>query len=169
MRKLLVVAALAAVTSAAAAQAQGGPPDRPMRGMGRGGPGGPGAPGMMLDRALFNGITLTDDQKSKLDQIRQAERDKTREAAGGGRGEFEAIREARERGDTATVVRLMADQRARMEARRDEQIAALRTILTGDQLTQFDANVAELEKRQSEMAPGVGRGARGRAGRPPGV
>lgn len=166
MRKLLVLAAFAAVTSATALHAQGGPPDRPMRGMGRGGRGGPGAPGMALDRALFEGITLTDEQKSKLDQIRQAEREQMRSQAGG-REEMQAIREAREKGDTATANRLIAEQRAKMQARMDAQIAAFRAILTEDQVARFDANVAELKKRQAEMGPGrEGRGMRGRGGRP---
>ena len=79
---------------------------------------------------------------------------------------LQAIREAREKGDTATANKLMAEQRAKMEERRNTQIAAIRGILTQDQLAQFDTNVAALKKRESEMG-GMGMG-RGRRGGPPG-
>ncbi|HEY9229546.1 MAG TPA: Spy/CpxP family protein refolding chaperone, partial [Gemmatimonadaceae bacterium] len=147
-------------------QARGG-----RAGAGRGpGRGAMGGPGMVMDRALLKDITLTDAQKTKLQQLRDAEREKIQKDGGRGAGgaDFEAIRDARERGDTATVRRLMGEQREKMDARRDEQITAIRALLNADQLTQFDANVAELKKRQSEMGPerGMGRGGR-RGGRPP--
>jgi len=154
MRKMMMVAALAAMASATggALHAQGNPGRRGgmgMRGMG---------PGMM-DSALLKGITLNDAQKSKLAQIQEAERAKMQAEGGAGRAEMDSIRAARERGDTAAAQRLMAAQRAKMDARREAQIVAIRGILTPDQLTQFDANVAELKKR----AAGMG----GRRGRPP--
>jgi hypothetical protein len=116
----------------------------------------------MMDQALLKGITLNDAQKAKLEQIHEAERAKMQAEGGrgGGRAEADSVRAARERGDTALAQRLMAEQRAKMEARRDTQITAIRGILTADQLPQFDANVAEMKKRASEM------GGRGR-GRPP--
>ena len=163
MRKTLLLATGVAVTGSGVVQAQGGPPGP--RGMGRG---GPGAPGMMLDRALFKGITLSDAQKAKLEELRTAEREKMQAEGGRGRGgeNFEAMRTARQNGDTATINRLMAEQRAKMDEQRDTRIATLRAILTSDQVAQFDANVAELEKRESEMGPrGGGRGRRG--GPPP--
>jgi len=122
-----------------------------------------GGPGMM-EGELLKGITLSDAQKGKLDQIHEAERAKMEAEGGrgGGRAEGDSIRAARERGDTATAQRLMADQRAKMDVRRETQITAIRGILTPDQLPQFDANVVELKKRASEM------GGRGRRGGPPG-
>jgi Spy/CpxP family protein refolding chaperone len=163
MRKTLMLAALVAITGSAVAQAQGGPPGP--RGMGRGGPGG----GMMLDRVLFKDITLSDAQKAKLEELRIAEREKMRADSGRGRGgeNFEAIRTARQNGDTATANRLMAEQRAKMDEQRDVRIATLRTILTSDQVAQFDANVAEFKKRESEMGLRGGAGGRGRRGGPP--
>ena len=117
--------------------------------------------GGMMDAELLKGITLNDGQKAKLEQIREAERAKMQAEGGrgGGRAEMDSIRAARERGDTATAQRLMAEQRLKMDARREAQITAIRGILTPDQLPQFDANVAELKKRASEMG--------GRRGRPP--
>ena len=154
MRKTMVIAALlAAVASTTALQAQGNP-----GGGRRGGMGMRGSPGMM-DAELLKGITLSDAQKAKLEQIREAERAKMQAEGGrgGGRAEMDSVRAARERGDTATASRLMAEQRLKMDARREAQITAIRGILTPDQLPQFDANVAELKKRP----PG------GRRGGPP--
>ena len=156
MRKTLMVAALfAAMASTTALHAQGGRRGGmggAMRGMG---------PGMM-DNELLKGITLNDAQKAKLQQIREAERSQM-QAQGGrgaGRAEMDSIRAARQRGDTALAQKLMAQQRAQMEVRRDAQITAIRGILTADQLPQFDANVAEMKKRATE--------GRGRRGGPPG-
>ena len=161
MRKTMMVAALfAAVTSATALHAQGNPPGGGRRGgMGGGGMGGPG----MMEGELLKGITLNDAQKAKLEQIHAAERTKMEAEGGrgGGRAEADSIRAARERGDTATAQRLMAEQRAKMSVRLDAQITAIRGILTSDQLPTFDANVTEVKKR-AEM------GGRGRRGGPPG-
>jgi Spy/CpxP family protein refolding chaperone len=164
MRKLAILAAFAAVAGASVAQAQaGGPPDRPRpEGRGPGGRGGPGGGGMLLQ-----GITLSDAQQAQLKALNDAERAKMQAAGPQGRGgNMEAIRTARESGDTATANRLMREQRAEMVARRDAQAATIRALLTSDQLTTFDANVAEMKKREAEMGAGGG-GARGRGGRPP--
>jgi Spy/CpxP family protein refolding chaperone len=124
---------------------------------------------MMLDRALLANITLTSDQQAKLEQIRQADRAQMEANAEQNRGEMEAMRTARQSGDTATVRRLMAEQRAKMDSRRDQQIATIRGLLSSDQIAQFDANVAEMKKREAEMGPGGrgGRGGRCRGGPPP--
>jgi Spy/CpxP family protein refolding chaperone len=115
---------------------------------------------MMMDRALLRGITLTDAQQTQLKALHDAEQQKmeAERASGQGRPGMEAIRAAREKGDTAAAKQLMDAQRARMNARRDEQVAAIRAILTGDQVAAFDANVAEMKKRDAE---GRGRGGRG--------
>jgi len=155
---MMVAALLAEVTSATALHAQGNPPGGGRRGgMGRGGMGGPG----MMEAELLKGITLNDGQKAKLEQINAAERAKMEAEGGrgGGRAEADSIRAARDRGDTATAQRLMAEQRAKMSVRLDTQITAIRGILTADQLPQFDANVTEVKKRAET--------ARGRRGGPP--
>lgn len=159
MKNIALIAALAVATSASAVVAQT-PSGR--------GSGGRGGPGMMMDRVLFKNITLTDAEKAKLEDLHKAEREKMQAARGNdaGRADFEAIRDARQKGDTATANKLMAEQRAKMDARRDEQIAAYRAILTSDQVSQFDANVAEMKKMASERGMGRGMGGR-RGGRPP--
>jgi Spy/CpxP family protein refolding chaperone len=160
MKKFVLMAAFAALTSATVGAAQQPePPGRAGRGGGRGGP-------MMMDRVLLRGITLTDAQQAQLQALREADRQKMEadRANGAGRQEMEAIRAAREKGDTATARQLMDAQRAKMNARRDEQIAALRALLSSDQTAAFDANVAELRKREAD---GRGRGGPGGRGRPP--
>jgi Spy/CpxP family protein refolding chaperone len=161
MRKIALMAAFAALTGATALSAQTG--TTPPGARGRGGFGGRGGPGMMLDRQLLENITLTDAQRAKLEDLRKAERDQMQAQRGQGNSAFEEIRAAREKGDTAAVRELMEKQRAEMDARRDEQIAAIRGILTSDQYAQFDANVADFKKREAERGPG----GRGRGPRPP--
>ena len=69
MRKIAILAAFAAITSATTVFAQtGGPPP----GRGR----GPGGGGMMMDRMLLEGITLSEAQQAKLQELRKAERDR---------------------------------------------------------------------------------------------
>ena len=65
-----------------------------------------------------------------------------------GRAEFDAMRKARQSGDTATANRLMEEQRAKMEQRFAVHTAAVRAMLTPDQQKQLDANVAELKTHQ---------------------
>ena len=168
MKKMIMFAAFAAMAGIGTLQAQN--PDRPQGG--RRGEGGPGRGGMMMGGALLRGITLTDAQKTQLEKIQADERAQMQAQRGQARGrpDFEAIREAREKGDTATVNRLMKAQRAQMEGRRDAQIATLRGILTADQQKQLDANVAEMKQRQEqggERGGFGGAGGRGRGMRPP--
>jgi Spy/CpxP family protein refolding chaperone len=167
MKKFVLMAAFAAFASAgvAAAQQPGPPPGGRAPG-GRGGPGG----GMMMDRMLLRGITLTDAQQTQLKALHDADQQKMQaeRANGGGRQEMEAIRAAREKGDTATAKQLMDAQRVKMDARRDEQVAAIRGILSSDQMAAFDANVAEMKKREAEGGGRGGFGGRGGRGpRPP--
>lgn len=161
MKKIAVLAAFAVIASAgvAVAQAPGAQP-----GGRRGGPGRGGA--AMMDQMLFKGITLSDAQKTQLQSMRDADRQKmeAERQQGGqrGGGDFQAIRQARQSGDTATANKLMAEQRQKMEARRDEQYAKIRNLLTADQQKQFDANVAAMKQYEAEHPMGMrGRRPRG--------
>ena len=70
-------------------------------------------------------------------------------------------RPRREPGDTAGF----AARRAEMEKRFDARIAAVRNILTADQRTQFDKNVAEMKAHRAENGGRFGgRGAKDGAG-----
>lgn len=159
MKKVaMVAAAFAALAAAGVAQAQGtGAPAQHQHGAERGGQMGPGGRGgMMMEQMLFKGITLTDAQKAKLDTVHQQMRTAMQAQRGQGRPDFSAIREAREKGDTATANKLMAEQRAKMELQQQAHLATIRMILTPEQQKQFDANVAEMKQHQGEWGRGHG-------------
>jgi len=100
------------------------------RGPGRGGRGGP-------EGMLLRGITLSDKQKARVEQLR-AESRKEFEKNGG-----------RARAGAAQGQKLDASaraaRRAEMEKVRDQRIASLRSILDSQQRAQFDKNVAEMK------------------------
>lgn len=157
MRKLALFAALVGSLGGAAvmhAQAPQTPQDTAHRAyQGRGGRQGRGGPAMM-DRMLLKNITLTYAEKGQLAQLRKSERAKMAADSGARRADFEAMRKARQSGDSATMKKLMAEQRTRMVARLDENAAAIRTVLTPDQRKQLDANVAELKSHPAELGRG---------------
>ena len=96
-------------------------------------------------RELFKGITLTADQKAKLQELRKSEKpnDQFRKA-------MEDARAARQRGDTAAARAQMQALRPQMEQERARQVSAIRSILTPDQQKQFDANVATWKQHAAE-------------------
>src|SRR4051812_152785 len=105
------------------------------RGMRRRGPGG----------ELLKGITLTADQKARLQELRKNEKpnDQVKKA-------MEDARAARQRGDTAAARAQMQALRPQMEQARERQFAAMRSILTPDQQKQFDTNVASWKQHAAE-------------------
>ena len=124
----LAVAGLALCAGASVASAQGAPAGAP-QGPPQGGQQGRGGRGMS---ALFEGITLTDAQQSKVDSIGskyRAERQKLMPNGMQGGPPDDATR-------------------AKMGEMMDKQAAELRAILTADQQKVFDANV---EKRKQAM------------------
>jgi hypothetical protein len=142
MRKTSIIMGLALALSLGAAgiaSAQGGTrAERPRAGQdssfrrGRGGPEG----------MLLRGITLSAEQKTRVAELRANQRK-----------QFEAMRakakengSARQRGDTTGF----GARRAEMMQRREQSIAALRSILNAQQRVQFDKNVAELKTRAAK-------------------
>jgi Spy/CpxP family protein refolding chaperone len=121
----LLVAGATAALAGSATPATAQPP--------QGGGGGRG--GQMMQNMLFEGITLTDAQKTKIDSIR---------------GDFRAKMMA-ERGNAGAGgppdSAAMAARRERMQAER----TALRAVLTADQQATFDKNVQGLEERMRTM------------------
>ncbi len=156
MRKLSLVAAVAvALAGAQALHAQDVHAQQPgdttaHHWGGRRGPGGPG----MMEHALFKNITLTDAQKSQLQQLQKTEAASMKSNGSAGRAEFDAIRKARQSGDTATANKMMAEQRVKMEQRFATHAAAVRSILTPEQQKQFDANVAEAKQHVAQFGRG---------------
>ena len=155
-----VALALSLGGAAMAAAQSTTPTDRPRaeqhdRGPGRrhGGP----------EAMLLKGVTLSSAQKAKLQEMRKGDRDAMKKDRESMRGSFEQIRAARQRGDTATARSLMAKARGEMEQRREQHLAAVRSVLTPDQQRQFDANVAEWKQhaKDRQARAGDGRGGRG--------
>ena len=169
MRKLALFAAFAASLGGAAALHAQTPTDTTHRAHeGRGGRGGRGGPAMM-DQMLLKNITLTDAQKTQLEKVRKTERGSMSSDSGTRRADFDAMRKARQSGDTVTARKLMAEQRARMEARLTAHTAAIRGILTPDQQKQLDANVAELKNHPRQFGRGGHGPGKWNGQRPPGV
>ena len=150
MNKTSMLSALAlAVTVAASAGAQSTDrADRPARPQGteqngsfRRGRGGP-------EGMLLRGITLSADQKQKLADLRTRQRQAWEQShPRGANGQNGAdARPRREPGDTAGF----AARRAEMEKRFEQRIANVRNILSADQRTQFDKNVAEMKAHRAE-------------------
>ena len=98
---------------------------------------------------LLRGITLSAEQRAKLADLRRRERAeldaKRSNRQDGANGRNGAARPRRDRGDTTG----MAARRAETQQRFQQRIAAVREILTAEQRTQFDKNVAELKTRRS--------------------
>ena len=83
---------------------------------------------------LFQGITLTTDQQTQVQAIRERHR-----------SEMQALNP-----------RENPDDRAKMMQNMQTQIAEIRAVLTADQQTQFDKNVAEMRQRMQERGGASG-------------
>ena len=118
MRAIRILAAAALVLVASTAAAQGGQAGNGQGGMGQGGAG-------RMNEMLFKGITLTDEQKAKVDTIQAKSREESR-----------ALMQAGGMQDPAT--------REKMQANRTKQMADIRALLTAEQAVIFDKNVAEM-------------------------
>jgi len=118
---------------------------------GRRGPGGP----MGL---LFKDISLSDAQKTQVKQLRDAQRTKFEANRDAMKKQFDQARALREKGDTVGARAIMDKNRAAMQQARDQEFASIRNILTADQRTQFDKNVADLKQREAQRGFGRGRG-----------
>ena len=129
---LRILAAALVVASASVAQAQGG-----------GGGGGGGGGASMAERqaaqrtALFEGITLSAAQKTKIDSIYTASQKATADLRAG----------------MTQGTPMAPEMREKMTAIQTEQRKAIKAVLTAEQNTTFDANVAK-------MPQGRGRGGR---------
>lgn len=144
-RKLLPLVALTAVLAGACASgSQGstaGTTSAPSasRGVndggregGRRGPGGPGGRRNM-DQQLFRGITLSADQQKRIDDIRAKYRSQMEQ-------ERQQARNGGQRPD-----------RAAMRQRMEQQNAEIRAVLTADQQTIYDQNLAQMRQQMQEQ------------------
>ena len=142
------------VSVAGAASAQNA--QRPQRGVAtqsdsgfRRGPGARGGRGGG-DMMLLRGINLTDNQKTRLKELRASSRKEFDKS--GGRARLDGAQG--QKPDAATV----AARRAEMEKRREQRFASVRSILDSKQRTQFDKNVAEMKAHPRQGREGAERG-----------
>ena len=118
---------------------------------------------------LFKDIALTDAQKTQLQTLRKAQRDKFEANRDQWKKQRDELQAARQRGDSAAVKAIRDRNRQAMEQARTQELAAIRNILTAEQRVQFDKNVAELKQREAQRGERFGkRGERGKGlrGRP---
>ena len=133
----LAVAGIALCAVASVAGAQGAPPAGQPQGASQGPQGGPPPDGVRGGRGmqmLIEGITLTEAQQKQLQDITDKYRGKMRELFPNGRQGGPP--------DDAT--------RGKLDEIRSKQTAEIRTILTAEQQTIFDKNVAEAKKRREQ-------------------
>lgn len=130
-RLVLVVAAMVVAAPLAAQQT---PPGGRPGGMGQG-RGDPAAMQARQNEMLFNGITLSAEQRAKVDSIQAQSRAQQQEMmqAGGGMRDPET--------------------RQRMMQQRQATMAAIRGVLTAEQQAKFDANVAAMPGPQGGGRP----------------
>ena len=125
------VAGITLCAGASVAVAQGGPPaGAPPPGQ----QGGPGRGGRGM-QALFEGITLTADQQTKVDEINAKSRAAMQTLMPNGM-------QGGPPDDAA---------RKKIEEMREHQTHDIRELLTDDQRKIFDVNVATQKKRREEM------------------
>ena len=168
MRRSILVGlglALSVAGTAVAQQPQDG--QRSRRGSDRAGQmdGRRGAP----DGLLLKDITLTEGQRTQIAQLRSAQRETMQANREKNKVQFDELRAARQRGDTAAVRVAIEARRVAMQQERERHIAAVRNLLTAEQRVQFDKNVAEMKTRvvqrsersrhgKGQRGPGAGRG-----------
>lgn len=134
MKAIRMLVATALVLVAMPMAAQGG------MGGGQGGMGGGQGRGAMQQRQnemLFKGITLTDAQRAKVDTLQTAQRTAMQEMMQSGAMQDPAARE-------------------RVAEMRTKHNNDIRALLTPEQRTQFDKNLAEMPNR-GMGGPGGGR------------
>jgi Spy/CpxP family protein refolding chaperone len=97
--------------------------------------GGGGDGGQRLQTALFQGITLSDAQKTKVDSI-----------AGAYRASMSGVTPGPD---------MSAADRQKMRDSRQHEMADLRSVLTPDQQPTFDQNVSQIRSRMRTRGGGM--------------
>ena len=109
---------------------------------------------------LLKGITLTADQQARVaDLQKQWRADRPNETRERG-----AQRQDSAQGQRGPRGQRTPADRAAMQQRMEQHVAALRAILTADQQRTFDANVAQMKQRFAQRGQGNGQGWRHNGG-----
>lgn len=119
-----------------------------------------GQPGI-AGRALLRDITLTPEQKTRVDAIQAKYAEQLKAARqgrpGAGANGANGVAARRERPDSATMAKLRAEREQAMA----QVTGELRAVLTADQQVVFDRNVATMKERGSATKARGGRNGRG--------
>jgi Spy/CpxP family protein refolding chaperone len=114
---------------------------------------------------LFQGITLSDAQRQQIRAIFQEGRPERGDRAARPQGE-RGQRAEGQRGERPQLTEAqraeLQKRRAEFQARRQQQIARVRAVLTAEQRTQFDRNLAQAEAQRGKRGE---RGERRQGGR----
>lgn len=125
-------------------------PAHAKRGMRQGGPG-------MMDAALLRGLTLSDAEKANLKGVHTKYESQMKAIQKQYKPQHDQMRAARQRGDTATVRALMQQNSGERDQVRNLMTAErndLRSALTPENQTKFDANAANMKKRFAQHGKG---------------
>ena len=155
MRKtdVIGIAIISLLTVGSVAQAQTAAPSAPQARQQRGGRFEKGR------GRLLRGIKLSDAEKARVKEIRQKNQTESKALRESLRPAMQEMRTAREKHDTVAMKaawdRTTAD-RQKLDALMQRERAEIRTVLTPEQQTQFDANVKQLDERRAGRKKGKG-------------
>ncbi|HEY9225515.1 MAG TPA: Spy/CpxP family protein refolding chaperone [Gemmatimonadaceae bacterium] len=119
------------------------------------GPGGPGLRG-----ALMRGITLSDAEKANLKSVNERYASQMKALGEQYKPDHQAMRDARQRHDTAAVKALWekaAPQREAMKSLLEAQRNDVRAALTPANQALFDANIAKVKERVGQRGDKAGK------------
>ena len=164
MKKQLAILAVAmvAVAPMVHAQATTAPAQEPQHGMM-----GPGHRGGDHEH-MMKALNLTDAQKAQVKAIHQKYDAQFKSLRQNMKPQMDAMRAARQKGDTAAVRAQREQMRSQMEPMRklhEQEMAEVRAILTPAQQQQFDAMKTQREQHMKQMGQkGEWRGRGGKRG-----
>lgn len=118
------------------------------------------------DRALLKGIQLNADEQARLKAVHEKYAAQLAAARKADAPRMKAMRDARQRGDTAAIRSMrasMQQDRGQGLAVREEMQRDVRAALSPEHQAQFDANVAKHKARFADRGKGANRGARRRS------
>jgi protein CpxP len=103
-------------------------------------------------------LNLSDAQKSQIKAIHKKYEPQMKQIREQGKAQFGDLRAARQRGDTSAATRAKFQQfRQRTMAVREQENNEVRSILTADQRTKWDAAQAQRKQRFEAHQKGMGR------------
>ena len=128
--------------------------------------GGPRGGGEHFGGGMFRGLDLTDDQKTKLQQIHQSYDERTRPLREQLRAKHEELRQAEQGGTfNETLATQKLTEAAAIEAKLMGEEFRMRqeslSILTPEQKTQLEQRRQQFEQKREQFREGRGRGREG--------